>query len=323
MSVSSNQRPCGYGRQLGPDGRDVRPANILERDVNVVWTVGMEEMLIYFVRANRMLWDPKHPHFTKPMLKRRKVEDIAAIIKRESASHGELNITAEDVWKKYRNLRNSFLREVKRTSDIRRERGIKTHTSSWVHFNRMRFLLSSLKLQVGHTRPDTSCAEEGCNRSSMKEEIRDISAAIRDESERLQQESQEEVRVGGEWETSEGVAPSPTVFPGHEGAASSSSSAFTRPTKSTFLQPVQLNYNTETCVSAKKRSEPSSTRTMRSDDLERAAKVLRSLEKDPDIAECFGKFVAASIRKLPEENQHALMSKITQVMSEHHTINLS
>nr|XP_045603686.1 uncharacterized protein LOC123761655 [Procambarus clarkii] len=298
---------CSYGRQLGPDGRYARPGNdSLERDVSMIWTVGMEEMLIYFVRANRMLWDPKHPHYTKPILKRRKVEDIAAIIKRETASEGEYTLTPVDVWKKYRNLRNSFLRELKRASDKRRETGNNTHTSSWVHFNRMRFLLSVANVNSNSNLPATAGFQVRSQLSSVKDENHAISSAIHDERSRLEQECQEGVRVGGEWASTYAVSATP-------------SAGLTRPTASAPSQPVQSHSDNEPQLNAKKRSSISSSRAMNSDDLERAAKILRKLEKDPDVAESFGKFVAASIRKLPEASQHNLMSKITRVMSEFHT----
>lgn len=64
---------------------------------------------------------------------------------------------AEDVWKKYKNLRNFFVREVKRTCEKRREVGDDTYTSKWVHFNRMRFLLTPLKLRISESHPDNFC----------------------------------------------------------------------------------------------------------------------------------------------------------------------
>lgn len=94
MDSSSLGRPSAPGQQPGPDGRTFAPEDLRQQHVNTVWTVGMEEMLIYFVRVNRLLWDSKHPHFTKPMMKRKKVEEITAIIKREAAPGGKFAFSA-------------------------------------------------------------------------------------------------------------------------------------------------------------------------------------------------------------------------------------
>ncbi|KAK7069925.1 hypothetical protein SK128_027312 [Halocaridina rubra] len=63
--------------------------------VRPVWTELMEEMLIYYIRASRLLWDTKHPLFTKPSVKRRKVEDITAIINREAGISDEQALSPE------------------------------------------------------------------------------------------------------------------------------------------------------------------------------------------------------------------------------------
>ncbi|ROT75440.1 surfeit 5 [Penaeus vannamei] len=116
-----------------------------ERECRLVWTINMEEMLIYFVRGNRMLWDPTHPSFAKLAMKKRRVEDIAALLKREVGPEEAFAVTAENVWKKFRSMRLFFLREVKKVHDSRSNIGDDGYTSTWAHYNRMRFLLQSLR----------------------------------------------------------------------------------------------------------------------------------------------------------------------------------
>lgn len=57
----------------------------------------MEEMLIYFVRGNRMLWDPSHPSFSKLAMKKRRVEDIAALLRREVGPEEAFAVTAGEL----------------------------------------------------------------------------------------------------------------------------------------------------------------------------------------------------------------------------------
>ncbi|KAG7170119.1 uncharacterized protein LOC121865060 [Homarus americanus] len=312
MAVSSTQQTINYGRHVWPNGKDVNAGNagnaadeIRRQKINSVWTVSMEEMLIYFVKANPLLWDPKHPHFTKPMLKRRKVDDIAAVIQRDSAPNGEFTLTGEDIWRKYRNMRNFFLREVKRTSEKRRESGDDEYTSKWVHFNRLRYLLTPLKLKLNSNQPDFSSNEVGNRYSFLKEERQNISTAVNEENTRLQQDWREEVRVGGEWES----VPEQVASTSNMSVGSTSTS-----------QPVHVPASTEPCVPPTNQRKPKNPRLMNSDDLQKAAKVLQSFEKDPgDVAESFGTFIATSLRTLSEESQHILIAKITRVMAEFHS----
>lgn len=305
MDLSSLGRTLNHGKQTESTGTDTNPREFQQEYVNTLWTVGMEEMLIYFVRANRLLWDPRHMHFTKPMMKRKKVEDIADAIRREASPDGNLALTPEDVWKKYKNLRNFFVREVKRTCEKRREIGDDEYASKWVHFNRMRFLLTPLKLRLNGSHPNTLCQMRN-NYSSIKKESQDISKAINDESARLHQDWREEVRVGGEWE-------------GNSEQVSSSSTASARPTPSTAPQPEKLD---ESSSAKNRKYKAYRARVINSNDLEKAAKILRNLENNQgDVAEKFGRFVASSIRTLSEERQHTLMARITHVMSEFHKNN--
>lgn len=56
-----------------------------------------------------------------------------------------------------------------------------------------------------------------------------------------------------------------------------------------------------------------------SDALEKVVESLQNIRRDcSDVAGTFGNFVAASLRGLPEDKQHDVMSSITQVLSNFH-----
>lgn len=295
MNIDSTTSPISYERPLSSEGT----LNEAGGDVRPIWTSLMEEMLIHYIRANRLLWDPKHPQFTKPTLKRRKVEDIAAIIKREARISEDLILNPEDVWKKFRNLRTVFVREVRRVNERRHEANEDPYVSKWVHFNRMLFLVDSLKKRIQAnvplpgvaTNPVSVKLEGGRTRMSVS------SLSTLTSIQQQHQESEDELRIGGEW-VGRRETDSPPLYNSNSSVAGPSVTAST-----------DKNCDRVISRSSSRAASlgPKRTKTMQSQD-----------KKLMEVSEAFGNFVTASVRRLPEDKQHALMAKITQAISEFH-----
>ncbi|XP_066986347.1 uncharacterized protein [Macrobrachium rosenbergii] len=264
-------------------------------EIRPLWTALMEEMLIYYIRANRLLWDPNHPHFTKPMLKRRKVEDIAAIIKRESGFEDDFVLSPEDVWRKFRNLRTFFVREVRKVNERRRQPSEEPYESKWVHFNRMLFLVDSLKKSIQANVP---LPGEGANPASVKIEGSRARAPVGslsglNELQQQYQETEDELRIGGEWSASSSTDNRTTV----ESSAARSSMS------------VGIDRGCDNVISR-------SSSRMGTYAAKRAKLSMNQEKKVAEVTEAFGKFVTASVRRCPEEKQQSLMAHITQCIAE-------
>lgn len=292
-----------------------------ERECRLVWTINMEEMLIYFVRGNRMLWDPTHPSFAKLAMKKRRVEDIAALLKREVGPEEAFAVTAENVWKKFRSMRLFFLREVKKVHDSRSNIGDDGYTSTWAHYNRMRFLLQSLRPKENqdsdHPR-HISVLGADLTVSSSNSDIRTSAPTANGSSSRCEASTTRQpngVNVGlAKYEAPSASQPRVTGSGGIK-FESHLSPHSTAPRASTSSNSAARNDIHHQGPPRKRQRTPIPT----SDALERVVESLQNIRRDcSDVAGTFGNFVAASLRRLPEDKQHDVISSITRVLSDSH-----
>ncbi|XP_068223690.1 uncharacterized protein [Palaemon carinicauda] len=264
-------------------------------EIMPLWSTLMEEMLIHYIRANRLLWDPSHPHFTKPMLKRRKVEDIAAIIKRESGYEDDFELSPEDVWRKFRNLRTLFIHEVRKVNARKSQPNQETNESKWIHFNRMLFLVDSLKKSIEAKIP---LPGERANPVSVKVEgsrgrLPIASLSILNGLQQQNQETEDELRVGGEWSANNNSVKRNAVDPAVAGCS----------------YTVGIDRGCDNVISR-------SSSRMGGSSSKKAKLSIHQEKKAAEVAESFGKFVTASIKRCSEEKQHSLMADITQCIAE-------
>ncbi|XP_068223204.1 uncharacterized protein [Palaemon carinicauda] len=256
-----------------------------DHSANETWSTLMEEMLIHYIRANRLLWDPSHPHFTKPMLKRQKLENIAAIIKRESGYEDDLELTAGDVWRKFNNLKTLFVQELYKVYVSKSQANQERYEPKWVHFKRMLFLGKALdiiqaNLPVRRENPVTVKEEGSIGRLPI------ASLSILNELQQQSQKTKDELRIIGDWSANNNSVKREAVDPAVAGCS----------------HAVGIDRGCDNVI-----SRSSSKR----------AKLSKIQEKKAaEVAETFGKFVTASIKRCSEEKQHTLMADITQFIGE-------
>lgn len=292
-----------------------------ERECRLVWTINMEEMLIYFVRGNRMLWDPSHPSFSKLAMKKRRVEDIAALLRREVGPEEAFAVTAENVWKKFRSMRIFFLREVKKVHDSRSNIGDDGYSSTWAHYNRMRFLLQSLRPKENqdsdHPRHISVLGSHSTVNSSNLE-IRTSTPMGNNSPSRYEAPPTRQpngVNDGlAKYEAPSASQPRVTSSNGvkYDGSKTPHSATPRVSASSSSVARSDIHYQ----GSHRKRQR---TAMPTSDALEKVVESLQNIRRDcSDVAGTFGNFVAASLRGLPEDKQHDVMSAITRVLSDSH-----
>nr|XP_022904554.1 uncharacterized protein LOC111416692 [Onthophagus taurus]XP_022913138.1 uncharacterized protein LOC111423979 [Onthophagus taurus] len=96
------------------------------------------EALIAAVREQRLLWDKKHKHYRNRLLIQRSWKNVAEA----------LECTADDVKKKWKNLRDSYNRELKKVEKPRSGSDADQngqYQGDWPHFESMQFLKTILK----------------------------------------------------------------------------------------------------------------------------------------------------------------------------------
>ena len=105
------------------------------------------------------------------------------------------------------------------------------------------------------------------------------------------QELEDELRIGGEWDGGNANAPVPA------------SESVTEPAVAgTSYNPV-IDMNCDSVISRSRKRI-------------KLALNQEKKQKLDEVSEAFGKFVTASIRRLPEEKQHSLMAHITKSISD-------
>ncbi|XP_063594780.1 uncharacterized protein LOC134771704 isoform X2 [Penaeus indicus] len=287
-----------------------------ERECRLVWTINMEEMLIYFVRGNRMLWDPSHPSFPKLAMKKRRVEDIAALLRREVGPEEAFAVTAENVWKKFRSMRIFFLREVKKVHDSRSNIGDEGYTSTWAHYNRMRFLLQSLRpkenQESDHPRHISLLGSQSTVHNNNSE-VRASSPMANNSPTRYEAPPTRQPNgVSDGLAKYEAPSASQPRVASNEGRITPHSTTPRVSASSNSVSRSDIHYQ----GTHRKRQR---TAMPTSDALEKVVESLQNIRRDcSDVAGTFGNFVAASLRGLPEDKQHDVMSSITRVLSDSH-----
>ncbi|XP_022913138.2 transcription factor Adf-1-like [Onthophagus taurus] len=96
------------------------------------------EALIAAVREQRLLWDKKHKHYRNRLLIQRSWKNVAEA----------LECTADDVKKKWKNLRDSYNRDLNKVEKPRSGSDADQngqYQGDWPHFESMQFLKTILK----------------------------------------------------------------------------------------------------------------------------------------------------------------------------------
>lgn len=113
------------------------------------WREEHEKTLIWFYSEHPILWNPRHPEYYK----RDQRDELLAQLRKKLQEENHLIVTANEIKKKFKYLRNSFMREEHKVNKSKSSgvNGGGTHIPKWVYYKDLLFLRDAPMKHESHT----------------------------------------------------------------------------------------------------------------------------------------------------------------------------
>ncbi|GBP31456.1 hypothetical protein EVAR_17946_1 [Eumeta japonica] len=100
------------------------------------------ELLIDEIEKRPAIWDMTSSDYSDKNLRRRAWEELVLIFCEEHANEEKKKLLSSSLQKKWKSLRDNYMREVKKIKTVKSVSGA-SKTSTYFHYNRLRFLQAS------------------------------------------------------------------------------------------------------------------------------------------------------------------------------------
>ncbi|XP_073964259.1 uncharacterized protein [Choristoneura fumiferana] len=101
------------------------------------------ELFIDEIEKRPAIWDMTSSNYSDRNLKRRAWEELVLIFCEGDDSEEKKKLLSSSLQKKWKSLRDNYMREVKKMKTVKSGSGA-SKTSSYIHFNRLQFLQPSI-----------------------------------------------------------------------------------------------------------------------------------------------------------------------------------
>ncbi|KAL7887109.1 hypothetical protein AOLI_G00048300 [Acnodon oligacanthus] len=138
----------------------------------VCWTVEKEILLIDFMQARRVLWDPKDENYYRRGDRDAVLDELAELLGNDERGN---KYSRTDIKEKFHSMRTVFNREAKKV-EASLQSGTATdavYVPRWVHFNRMLFLRDVLRTRPVQDNMKHSTILKTCLKDEFEEELED------------------------------------------------------------------------------------------------------------------------------------------------------
>ncbi|KAI4896898.1 hypothetical protein NFI96_031606 [Prochilodus magdalenae] len=138
----------------------------------VCWTVEKEILMVDFMQARRVLWDPKDENYYRRGDREAVLDELAELLGEDERG---VKYSRTDIKEKFHSMRTVFNREAKKV-----EASLQSATATdavyvprWIHFNRMLFLKDVLKTRSNHDSMKHNTIMKTCLKEEYDQEFED------------------------------------------------------------------------------------------------------------------------------------------------------
>ncbi|GBP26207.1 hypothetical protein EVAR_74970_1 [Eumeta japonica] len=158
------KRACLYGSQLA-----VRSQHVCRRMYVAAMTFDTEKF-IWEIESGKAIWDITSEEYSDRDLKKRRWEEIMNKMCSESLSENEKKEFGKSLQSKWKNIRTSYSREVKRRAGIK-SGSAASRKSPYVYFEQLHFLRPTVVInETQNSMDETRTAETNANSGSTQGE---------------------------------------------------------------------------------------------------------------------------------------------------------